>query len=233
MSKPANQKTQNRRRILTGDGSHTYELSPGGETYHSRHGALAESQHVFIEMGLRPFLKDQAVIRILEVGFGTGLNALLSFEAAAKEKVIVSYSSLEPFPFEMDELKGLNYVPENSALEQLFLRFHRAIDDQPTAIAPAFTFTRHRSTLEDFEALAASFDLVYYDAFGPNTQPELWTPACFEKVFRLLAVGGCMVTYCAKGQVRRDLKWLGFEVEQLPGPPGKREMLRATKIAAE
>lgn len=233
MSKPSNPKNQNRRRILTGDGSHTFELTPGGETYHSRHGALAESQYVFIEMGLRPFLKDQAVIRILEVGFGTGLNALLTFEAAAKNKVIVSYSALEPFPFEVDELKGLNYVPENSPLEQLFLRFHRAIDEQPTSIAPSFTFTRHRSTLEGLEALPASFDLVYYDAFGPNTQPELWTLACFEKVFRLLTVGGCMVTYCAKGQVRRDLQAVGFLVEQLPGPPGKREMLRATKKAAE
>lgn len=218
----------NRRRITTADGTYTLELSEGGETYHSRHGAVQESKHVFIGAGFNAIAVDRHELRVLEVGFGTGLNALLTLIACHYAQIKVHYTGLEPLPLSVEEIEGLNYVNDLSADIHCFECLHEVPVDGEEVIDANFTLRRSTSELQAY-APQEKFDLIYYDAFGPNTQSELWTLTCFEKCLVLLKEGGVLVTYCAKGQVRRNMIEAGFEVERLPGPPGKREMLRAWK----
>ena len=214
-----------RQLIQTADVSHSFAINDGRETYHSRHGAVQESLHVFIEAGLRA-IQPEGCTRVLELGFGTGLNALLTWREAEGQGREVAYTSIEPFPLALDEAELLNYArPEE---REAFMRMHTQPNGE-SVISAVFSLDRRMANYPAHPSEKNHFHAMYYDAFGPATQPELWTPECFAKAFEALVVGGVLVTYCAKGQVRRDLKAAGFEVERLAGPPGKREMLRAWK----
>lgn len=212
--------------IVTKDGSHSLLNTELNETYHSVHGALQESIHVFIKNGFDFALekvKDES-LSILEIGFGTGLNAILTLQRAQPISTKIQYTSLEAFPLSEEIWSKLNYT-NTIGLADYFDKMHRAPWDVETAILPNFHLLKRNVTLQQAE-LNASFDLVYFDAFAPNKQPEMWTLDILEKVVKAMKPSGVFVTYCAKGQLKRDLKSLGLEVETLPGPPGKKEMVR-------
>lgn len=213
--------------IVTADGSHSLLNEAMNETYHSRHGAVSESLHVFIERGFN-FLIDKnhtGSISILEVGFGTGLNTLLTINEVKQRTLTVEYTSLETFPIPEGIWKTLNYPDENN----LFRTLHTAAWQQWIEIIPGFRLLKLEKSLQMAELKSAAYDLIYFDAFAPNKQPELWELPMLTKVAASIKPGGVFVTYCAKGQLKRDLKSLGLVVESLPGPPGKREMVRALK----
>ncbi|MEE4178032.1 MAG: tRNA (5-methylaminomethyl-2-thiouridine)(34)-methyltransferase MnmD [Bacteroides sp.] len=220
-----------RRIIKTDDGSHSLELVGQGEHYHSTFGAVQESRHVFIQRGLLSLPHKETPIHILEVGFGTGLNALLTFIESQNQGIQVHYFTLEPFPLEREEYEVLNYpqILEQGKYAACFEAFHQCEWDKPVEIAKGFSFHKTRYGLKEAKLSSGFFDLVYFDAFGPDTQPELWEQALFEKVFNAMHSAGVLVTYCAKGMVKRALRACGFTIERLPGPPGKREMTRAVK----
>lgn len=197
------------------------------ETYHSRHGAVQESEHVFIKTGFdatrERFSGD---IHVLEVGFGTGLNAWLTLQRSRQHPVAaVHYTSLETKPLDMEIIKQLNFGQGQKELD--FLALHEAPWNRATTFQD-FTLLKCHTAIQSFQC-DSSYHVIYYDAFGPPSQPEMWTVEIFRKLFAWTKPGGILVTYCAKGQVRRDLITAGYQVERLPGPPGKREMLRATK----
>ncbi len=218
--------------IITADGSKTIHMPDWNENYHSSHGALQEAKHVFLKYGLECF-KDQKEISIFEVGFGTGLNAILTCEAAQINTQQIHYDGLEAFPVSAVEIEALDYISlfENTEIKANYLKMHVVNWDSDEVISPNFTLCKILQKLEEFTFEAEQYDLIYFDAFGPRTQEDMWQLAHFEKLFRALKPGGILVTYCAKGQVKRDLKAAGFEIEALPGPPGKREMTRALKKA--
>jgi tRNA U34 5-methylaminomethyl-2-thiouridine-forming methyltransferase MnmC len=217
---------------LTTDGSHTVAIPSLDITYHSRHGAINESLHVFIDAGLNYWLKQQDTkqLRIFEMGFGTGLNALLTYIEAAKNNLNIHYSSIEQFPLEKEIVASLNYCEtlQRNDLTELFTTMHAAEWNEDVHLSPSFTLHKIQASLLEMP-LKEKFDLVYYDAFAPNAQPELWTVEVFKKLYDALNEGGSLVTYCSKGDVRRALIAAGFNVSKIPGPPYKREMLRAEK----
>lgn len=217
-----------RKVIETGDGSYTLELSGVEETYHSRHGAVQESAHVFIESGLMKVLETQQTIRILEVGFGTGLNALLTRAKIEGTDVKVRYSTLETAPLGIDELNLLGYGQRLEGFESFYLQMHSVKWEEEVEIDDQFSIIKYQCALQEFQS-TEQFDLIYFDAFGPRTQPELWSLGLFKKLADMTIEGGVFVTYCAKGQARRDLSAAGYTMERLAGPPGKRHMLRGTK----
>ncbi|MDL5045507.1 tRNA (5-methylaminomethyl-2-thiouridine)(34)-methyltransferase MnmD [Oscillatoria amoena NRMC-F 0135] len=215
--------------ILTQDGSHTLKNNNLNETYHSIHGAVQESLHVFIRQGFEFVLgKSPQNISILEVGFGTGLNAWLTVNHSLNATTPVNYVTLESFPLEEEIWSKLNYAVDDFGKE-MFHKLHLTEWNQAVSLRPNFVFHKMHATLQDASLQAASFDLVYFDAFAPEKQPEMWKLPVLEKVASSMRQGAVWVTYCAKGQVKRDLKSLGLMVEALPGPPGKREMIRAQK----
>lgn len=215
--------------ILTRDGSQTLRNTELNETYHSIHGALQESQHVFIRQGLEYKLQQRLPrLAILEVGFGTGLNAWLTAQKVWGKEGLVSYVSLESFPLDHAIWSKLNYASNPKGLE-LFEKVHSATWDDPVLVTPNFSLHKIKSTLQQANLSSAAFDLIYFDAFAPEKQPEMWTLPSLEKVVAAMKPDAAFVTYCAKGQVKRDLKSMGLVVETLPGPPGKREMIRAIK----
>lgn len=215
--------------ILTRDGSQTLRNTELNETYHSIHGALQESQHVFIRQGLEYKLEQRLPrLAILEVGLGTGLNAWLTAQQIADRDVLVNYISLESFPLGHAIWSKLNYASDPRGL-RLFEKVHSATWDEPVLVTPNFSLHKIKSTLQQANLSSATFDLIYFDAFAPEKQPEMWTLPSLEKVVEAMKPDAVLVTYCAKGQVKRDLKSLGLVVETLPGPPGKREMIRAIK----
>lgn len=213
--------------ITTADGSHTLASPYAGECYHSTHGALREGLHVFIEHGVAA-LAAQPEICILEMGFGTGLNALLTWRHGQQRLQRISYTSIEAHPLPEEVALALNYAALLPEAQSIFKQLHRAPWGEVIELTELFRLQKLHTALESVQ-LDARFDIVYYDAFGPNYQPELWTPAIFSKLFAALKPGGFLVTYCAKGQVKRDLRSAGFDVIALPGPPGKREMTKAVK----
>lgn len=217
-----------RRIITTSDGSKTIHLEEWNEQYHSKHGAIQEAYHVFIEHGLRCF-KNQHV-NILEIGFGTGLNALISLIEAKSRGLVLDYVGVEAFPVLPEEIKELNYIDllKASDFREVFALMHDSDWNIPTMVTPAFKLTKQK---KEFSAIddTGLFNLIYFDAFGARVQPELWTAAIFRKMYVALNWDGVLVTYSAKGSVRRAMQEVGFEVERLPGPPGKREMLRGIK----
>lgn len=217
--------------ILTEDGSHTLIHPELNESYHSVHGAVQESQHVFIDAGLRKITASNKVISLLEVGFGTGLNALLTLNEIIATGNTVHYTTLEPFPIPEILVADLNYpkLIGNVPLDAEFLLMHQAKKSVPLKLNTQFLFEKHVLRLQDFEGKAESFNLIYFDAFSPEKAPEMWEQAVFNKLYLLLQSGGVLVTYCAKGVVRRAMQQAGFTIERLPGPPGKREILRAIK----
>lgn len=222
----------NCRILSTADGSNTVFHPAFNENYHSVYGAITESQHVFIDAGLRQLMQNAQAIRILEIGLGTGLNALLSYAFADAHHLTIHYTALEPFPLDTGLIQSLNYAQFLGVekYKPIFNAIHSAPFESETAVAPGFDLLKRHVTLEAF-ATSPQYNLVYFDAFGPQVQPGIWSLSNFEKLFHLLLPHGLLVTYCAKGAVRRTMQQAGFRVERLPGPPGKREMLRAMRIA--
>lgn len=215
----------------TADGSLTIQLPEWNEQYHSKHGALQEANHVFIKTGLEYFTQGRknSPVRILEIGFGTGLNAFLTYLFAEKHKIHIHYTGIEAYPVIKEEYSQLNYASLLKERKEKFLQLHTTPWEITTAISTYFSLQKQQLFFKDI-SYTNHFDLVYFDAFGARVQPELWTELIFEKMFKALDNKGVLVTYAAKGSVRRAMQTVGFNVERLPGPPGKREMLRATKV---
>jgi tRNA U34 5-methylaminomethyl-2-thiouridine-forming methyltransferase MnmC len=218
--------------ILTEDGSHTLHIPELKEHYHSIFGAIAESRHVFIEAGLRQVLKNNTgEINILEVGFGTGLNALLTVLEASLSDSSVKYTALETFPLPQQLWSKLNYPEQirDIKAKEIFQFLHQCDWNVENEIIPGFFITKVEKSLEDFNAAGMLYNLIYFDAFAPDVQAELWTDEIFRKISGMTAKGGILVTYSCKGSVRRALKAAGFAVEKIPGPKGKREMVRGVR----
>ena len=243
---------------ITEDGSHTLFSEMAGQTYHSSHGAVQESRHIFISqlMGQRSIVNGQrsgmnGVLSILEIGFGTGLNALLTAQWARENGVRVEYTTIELYPLGREVYCGLNYG-RLLGDEGLFLQLHKADWDAGVVeVTENFAIRKCKSDIVEWlrnaqctmhnaqstdlsdqmeSALNSQYDVVYFDAFSPDAQPELWTEEVFRNVYELMKMGGVLTTYCAKGDVRRAMLAAGFKVEKLQGPPGKRHILKAGKI---
>jgi tRNA U34 5-methylaminomethyl-2-thiouridine-forming methyltransferase MnmC len=214
--------------IETADGSKTLQIREWNEQYHSKHGAIQEAYHVFIENGLRLFQNQK--LHILEIGFGTGLNAIITFLESKKNQLNIYYKGVEAFPISLEEAGALNYLSSLDAEEyvEAYELMHRADWNKNVTVAPHFTLHKDKADFRDITDKSL-FNLIYFDAFGARVQPELWTVSIFQSMYEALMPGGVLVTYAAKGSVRRAMLEVGFTVERLPGPPGKREMLRATK----
>ncbi|SNR91336.1 tRNA (5-methylaminomethyl-2-thiouridine)(34)-methyltransferase MnmD [Flavobacterium sp. ov086] len=214
--------------IKTLDGSTTIHLKEWDECYHSKHGAIQEAKHVFIKNGLSLF--ENNPVSILEIGFGTGLNAFITFlESNAKQQQI-DYVGVEAYPVDAKEVLEMNYVAELEANQYkgIFEKMHECEWNQKNIITSDFSLTKRKQffdEINDFEI----FDLIYFDAFGYRVQPELWSTEIFRKMYNSLKPNGVLVTYAARGVVKRSMIEVGFTVEKLAGPPGKREMFRAFK----
>ena len=218
-----------KREILqTLDGSTTIHLPDWNESYHSKHGAIQEAYHVFIKNGLNTF--NCQPVCLLEIGFGTGLNAFITYLEAKKSNQKIDYYGVEAYPISSEEILQMNYVSElNVATESdVFTLIHECDWEINNEISPLFTLTKRKQFIENIDD-EDKFDLIYFDAFGYRVQPELWSTEIFRKMYKSLKSKGTLVTYAARGVVKRSLIEVGFTVEKLPGPPGKREMFRATK----
>ena len=224
---------------LTADGSTTLFVPALNEHYHSLHGARQESAHVFIRHGLGPLLEAAAgagrPLRILEIGLGTGLNALLTLEASQAAGAYVEYDGLENFPLPPAVVAALQpeWDQRGMPLHELFAALHAAPWDAPVELLPGFRLRKLPRPLQAAALPAHHYDLIYFDAFAPEKQPELWTEAIFAQLYRAAAPGAVLVSYCAQGQFRRSLRAAGWRTERLPGPLGKREMTRAGKAMGE
>lgn len=218
-----------RKIIVTGDGSKTIQIEDWDEQYHSKHGAVQEAYHVFIEHGLRLFSNQH--VHLLEIGFGTGLNALITYLETAKLNLRIDYVGVEAFPVTMEEVTQLDYCEQLGAesTKNTFFEMHNTPWEVPVILTDTFSLTKQK---KDFREINEQnlFNLIYFDAFGARVQPDLWTEDIFKIMYDALVKDGVLVTYAAKGSVRRAMQAVGFMVERLPGPPGKREMLRAIKV---
>jgi tRNA U34 5-methylaminomethyl-2-thiouridine-forming methyltransferase MnmC len=213
--------------IITGDGSHTIYVPGMNEHYHSRFGALTESRHIFINAGLATLQSPEA--KVLEVGFGTGLNALLTAQFAAESRIKVTYTTLEKEPLDPVTVEKLNYgTLTGGEGEQLFTAIHNAPWNLPSVITGWFTIEKVKTDLTTDE-LKGVYDIVYFDAFGPDKQPEMWSETVLGKIAAVTRPGSVFVTYSAKGTLKRMLRSIGYEVSLLPGPPGKRVITRAVR----
>lgn len=214
--------------VKTSDGSHTIYVPEMNEHYHSIHGAVQESEHIFIKAGYESCNAEP--LNIFEAGFGTGLNALLTAVRAAKDNREVFYTSIEKYPIAPDLIKLLNhYEFAGTDGKRIFDNIQSSPWDQMNCICNNFNLNKIKGDLTDFIPVYP-VDLVYYDAFGPDKQPSMWTREIFEKIASAMRTGGILVTYSSKGEVKRNLRSVGFDVKLLPGPPGKREMISAKKI---
>jgi tRNA U34 5-methylaminomethyl-2-thiouridine-forming methyltransferase MnmC len=214
--------------IITSDGSHTLQSNLINDTYHSTNGAITEALTVYIKNGLDfCFEMHQGVINVLEIGFGTGLNAFLTAIEAERMKRKVEYYTLEPFPIDATLIKHLNYNDNYSEYPLLFNLIHETPWNKRVDITPYFSIIKLDTTLESIDFGCSQFHLVYFDAFGPDKQPEVWDEQLFSKIANQLVKNSILTTYSTKGTVKRALKNQGFVIEKLPGPPGKREVLRA------
>ncbi len=214
--------------ITTKDGSNSLESAVFGEAYHSIHGAIQESEYVFIGHGLEYMAYRKDIINVFEMGFGTGLNAWLTYLFAKENNVAINYYSIEQYPVALETAKELNYTNTTEEIID-FEKLHTTNWEIANMISSNFILTKEKIDLHNFDS-SLKFDLIFYDAFAPNAQSDLWTCEIFAKMYRMLNNKGILVTYCAKGYVRRNLEQAGFTVERLDGPPGKREMLRAQKL---
>ena len=218
----------NREIIHTLDGSTTIQIKEWDECYHSKHGAIQEAQHVFIKNGLSLFQNKQ--ISILEIGFGTGLNAFITFLEGTKMNQSIDYVGVEAYPVSAEELGSMNYVEELNALNHkgVFDKMHQSNWGEKENLRDDFSLTKRKQLFEEIDDFDR-FDLIYFDAFGYRVQPELWSTAIFKKMYDALKNNGVLVTYAARGVVKRSMIEVGFKVEKLEGPLGKREMFRARK----
>lgn len=216
--------------LTTGDGSITIHLPEWNEPYHSKHGAINEAKHVFIETGLEYIAGrlPSKNISILEIGFGTGLNALLTKKTATINSWSIKYTGIEANPVTIEEASKLNYPSLIGVSTEEFIEMHQSLWEETSQLSSSFQLTKRKQFFEQIED-KDQYDLIYFDAFGARVQPELWTESIFQLMFDALRQEGTLVTYSAKGSVRRAMLAVGFQVERLPGPPGKREMLRALK----
>lgn len=223
---------KNREIIFTADGSHSIYVPELNECYHSKFGALAESQHIFINTGFKAIPEYINKINILEIGLGTGLNALLTYDEAAKTGKQIYYTGIEFYPLEIEFIKQLNYTKTTNRnySGKIFLEIHEASWNKEVRISDFFSIEKINKKIEEYLPEKEKFDLIYFDAFGPEVQPELWTEDIFAKLAASIKLNGILVTYSTKGDVKRVLKKSGFTIEKLPGPPGKREILRAKKL---
>lgn len=219
-----------RKIIITEDGSHTLFVPELEEHFHSIHGAIQESMHVFIQNGLKNCRQDE--INILEVGFGTGLNALLTLSHRSNK--VIRYFSIEKYPLQTAEYEQLNYIEKlGSDLHEAFLTMHGCPWEKTIEIVPGFYLTKINVDLQEFDFQKyPPFDLIYFDAFAPGKQPEMWQENIFRNMAEHTANNGIFVTYCAKGEIRRSLTRCGYTMTRLPGPPGKKEMLIGQKLQA-
>lgn len=218
-----------RKVITTSDGSTSIEMEEWGETYHSIHGAIQEARHVYIERGFDKIATPE--IKVLEMGFGTGLNAFLTLVEARRKNKVVEYHSIEAYPVTEEESKALNFeaLYDISEDEQLFNQMHQCTWDTTHQITPAFKLHKIHSTFEEAVVNQEFFDVIYFDVFGYQFQPDLWSVEIFQKVYDALKSGGVLATYACRGPIKRAMKQVGFTTEKVPGPPGKREMLVAYK----
>lgn len=214
--------------IQTLDGSVTIHLPEMNESYHSKFGAIREAYHVFIQNGLA-LVKDRPV-SILEIGFGTGLNAFITYLESVKTGQEINYTGVEAYPVALDEVKQLNYVEQLKAESnnEAFFTMHTTSWDAPEVINDKFTLTKRKQFFDEINDIEV-FDLIYFDAFGFHAQPELWNVTIFSKMYNALKPNGILVTYACRTSIRKAMTEAGFSTEKLPGPPGKREMLRAYK----
>lgn len=221
--------------ITTADGSSTIFLPELNECYHSTHGAINEAMHIFIDAAFRKMLHRTAKLHILEIGFGTGLNALLTLLESIAANQAVFYHGIEPFPVDKCELDQINYPEQidNSAAKTFFEKLHTSPWETKQAILPTFELLKTKQKIEELHLSTDFFDIVYFDAFAPTVQPELWQQEIFQKIYISMKEGGILVTYSCKGDVKRAMKACGFTIEKLPGPIGKREFLRATKPSTQ
>lgn len=227
--------------ITTADGSKTIQIEDWNEQYHSVHGAIQEANHVYIKHGLLFFSSESLArtqgllsrqntrtIEVLEIGFGTGLNALLTQLQAGNLNQHINYVGVEAFPISSEELGQLNYASELGVASEKLEELHSCSWEEEHKISEVFTLKKQQQFFKDISA-ENQFDVIYFDAFGARVQPELWTEDIFKIMHKALKQNGVLTTYAAIGKVRRTLVALGFEVERLQGPPGKRHMLRAVK----
>ena len=215
--------------VITGDGSTTIRIPDWNENYHSSHGAIQEAKHVFVTHGLDVF-QNQHEISILEIGFGTGLNAFITFlETLTKDKV--NYVGVEAYPISAAEVAQMNYVSELKAAPYAtnFEKMHASDWEHEIAITTQFNLTKRKQFFQDIND-KNQYHLIYFDAFGYPLQPELWSEAIFVKMYEALLPGGVLVTYACRSVIKNAMLAAGFSIEKLPGAPGKREMLRATKV---
>jgi tRNA U34 5-methylaminomethyl-2-thiouridine-forming methyltransferase MnmC len=222
-----------RQLLVTEDGSHTLIVPELKETYHSTHGAIRESDHIFIREGLQYYSIEKQItgIKIFEVGFGTGLNTLLTALFAEKQNLIVTYETIEAFPLEEGILMELNYLSQldNGAANDIFTKMHASKWNELVQVSKYLKLRKIHTEIQVHQ-LSAAYDICYFDAFAPSKQPEMWELNVLEKIHDAMKSGGVFVTYCAQGQLKRNLRNIGFEVFTLEGPPGKKEMIRAIKI---
>jgi len=213
---------------ITEDGSHTLFVPEIDECYHSTHGAIQESRHIFIEAGLKQCPKP--VINILEIGFGTGLNAFLTLLEGESSVKQIHYTTLEKYPVEIETAIQLNYSAEIAPdKKQIFEQLHTSPWNEEIKLTPFFTLKKIEVDFTE-AVFDTQFDVIYFDAFSPEKQPEMWNEALFSTIFTHCNPGAILTTYCAKGMVRRAMQDAGFKVERLPGPPGKREILRGLRV---
>lgn len=218
--------------FITQDGSHSLHSDQFGVSYHSKYGAITESQHVFINAGLLHKAANQKQLSVLEIGFGTGLNAYMTLLESVKSDLQIDYVTYEAFPILQAQVKELNYTSRlQSDFHTSFEEMHLAPSGEKTELLPFFHFQKFITSFDEIN-YANQFDVIYFDAFAPTSQPELWETPLLQKMFDALKSGGVLTTYCAKGVVKRTLKAIGFTIEAIPGPPGKREMTRAVKSDA-
>ena len=215
--------------IQTHDGSTTIHIEEWDECYHSKFGAIQEAQHVFIKNGLSLF--ENKTVSILEIGFGTGLNAFITFLESQKLNQSIDYVGVEAYPISPEEVLLMNYVQALGAENEsaTFEKMHESKWEEQIILRNDFIFTKRNQFFQNIDDLE-KFDLIYFDAFGYRVQPELWSTAIFEKMYKALKPKGILVTYAARGVIKRSMMEAGFTVEKLAGPPGKREMFRARKF---
>jgi tRNA U34 5-methylaminomethyl-2-thiouridine-forming methyltransferase MnmC len=216
--------------IITQDGSHSIVIDQTNITYHSRYGAIQESKHVYIESGLKKLLNQKPCINIFEMGFGTGLNALLALISAEENNQKIHYQTIDEHFLENQLLEKLNYCEQLARLDlkSTFIQLHNCESEREICISSFFSFKKSQASLQNY-IFNKYFDIIFYDAFAPRAQPELWTKEIFTKLFAALNQNGFLVTYCSKGDVQRAMQAAGFMIEKLPGPTHKREILRAIK----
>jgi len=216
--------------VFTNDGSHSLFVPEINECYHSRHGSIVEAEHVFIRNGL--LAEDKKQFNILEVGFGTGLNALLTAQKAKQKEIAVNYHGIELYPVSVDNYTQLNFTDLIGIDNSELLKLHDCIWEKEHTIHGFFKLTKNKIALENYTS-KMKFDIIYFDAFSPEKQPQLWNSEVFKNMYELLNKDGFLVTYCAKGVVKRTMQAVGFEIIVLDGPPGKRQMTRANKSIIE